>query len=385
MRYVFNSGLDISEEVTRFIFVWLTFLGSIVALKDGVHLGVDTLVRRLPKPARLLCYWLSHALMLWCCWLIWKGSWELTKNNLHNVAAISGLPVAAMYVSGLVAAALMALILIGNLWRSLRGDLREEAVSADIEYTRLPRTENAREREMTVWVFIGSLLGAMSLGMPIAFALLVCGIALMLQMGTFDAQILAQKVIDGADSYPLMTIPFFLLAGELMNAGGLSRRIVAAAMALFGHLRGGLGYVVIGTGVLLASISGSAIADTATLAVMLLPLMRQAGYSLTRSSGLIAATGIIAPIIPPSVGFILFGVTANLSIGKLFLAGIVPGLLMAVSLVAAWWWLARSDSSPLPPKQSRAETRLALVNAIWAFGLPVFMVVRPQVRHLHAY
>jgi TRAP-type transport system small permease protein len=135
LRYVFNSGLDISEEVTRFIFVWLTFLGSIVALKDGVHLGVDTLVRRLPKPARLLCYWLSHALMLWCCWLVWKGSWELTKNNLNNVAAISGLPVAAMYVSGLVASALMALILIGNLWRSLRGDLREEAVSADVEYT----------------------------------------------------------------------------------------------------------------------------------------------------------------------------------------------------------------------------------------------------------
>ncbi len=227
---------------------------------------------------------------------------------------------------------------------------------------------------MTVWVFIGSLLGAMSLGMPIAFALLVCGIGLMLHMGIFDAQILAQKLIDGADSYPLMTIPFFLLAGELMNAGGLSKRIVAAAMALFGHLRGGLGYVVIGTGVLLASISGSAIADTATLAVMLLPLMREAGYSLTRSSGLIAATGIIAPIIPPSVGFILFGVTANLSIGKLFLAGIVPGLLMAVSLVAAWWWIARSDSSPLPPKQSRAETRRALGNAIWAIGLPVLMV-----------
>lgn len=134
LRYAFNSGLDISEEVTRFIFVWLTFLGGIIALKDGVHLGVDTFVRRLPKPARFLCYWLSHALMLWCCWLIWKGSWELTKNNLHNVAAISGIPVAAMYVSGLVAAALMALILIGNLWRSLRGDLREEAVSPDIEY-----------------------------------------------------------------------------------------------------------------------------------------------------------------------------------------------------------------------------------------------------------
>ncbi|MEF7613790.1 TRAP transporter small permease [Aquincola sp. MAHUQ-54] len=135
LRYVFNSGLEISEEVSRFIFVWLTFLGSIIALKTGVHLGVDTLVRRLPRRARLVCYWLSHALMLWCCWLIWKGSWELTKNNLHNVSAISGIPVAAMYGSGLVASALMALILAGNLWRSLRGDLREEAVSPEAEYS----------------------------------------------------------------------------------------------------------------------------------------------------------------------------------------------------------------------------------------------------------
>ena len=134
LRYVFNSGLEISEEVSRFIFVWLTFLGSIIALKEGVHLGVDTLVRRLPRRARFVCYWLSHALMLWCCWLIWQGSWELTKNNLHNVAAISGIPVAAMYGSGLVAAALMALILIGNLLRSLRGELREEAASQETQF-----------------------------------------------------------------------------------------------------------------------------------------------------------------------------------------------------------------------------------------------------------
>ncbi|HVL75715.1 MAG TPA: TRAP transporter large permease subunit [Noviherbaspirillum sp.] len=227
---------------------------------------------------------------------------------------------------------------------------------------------------MTVFVFIGSLLGSMSLGMPIAFALLVCGIALMIFMGNLEAQILAQKLIDGADSYPLMTIPFFLLAGELMNAGGLSRRIVAAAMSLFGHMRGGLGYVVIGTGLLLASLSGSAIADTATLAVMLLPLMRQAGYNIGRSSGLIAATGIIAPVIPPSVGFVLFGVTANLSITKLFMAGIVPGLLMALSLVVAWWWMSRSESFDLPEKKSGAEIRRALGDAVWAIVLPIFII-----------
>ncbi|OAM79660.1 TRAP transporter large permease [Devosia elaeis] len=228
---------------------------------------------------------------------------------------------------------------------------------------------------MTVVVFLGSLLGAIGIGVPISFALMVAGVALMLLFGNLDAQILAQKLIDGADSYPLMAIPFFLIAGELMNAGGLSRRIVAFALALFGHLRGGLGYVVIGTGLILASLSGSAIADTATLAVMLIPLMRQAGYDIPRSSGLMAATGIIAPIIPPSVGFVILGVTANISIVSLFLAGIVPGLLMAASLTITWWLLSRKDTANVLPRQPLSEVLKSLVSAVWALFLPVIILV----------
>lgn len=228
---------------------------------------------------------------------------------------------------------------------------------------------------MTVVVFLGSLLGAIGIGVPISFALMVAGVALMLLFGNLDAQILAQKLIDGADSYPLMAIPFFLIAGELMNAGGLSRRIVAFALALFGHLRGGLGYVVIGTGLILASLSGSAIADTATLAVMLIPLMRQAGYDIPRASGLMAATGIIAPIIPPSVGFVILGVTANISIVSLFLAGIVPGLLMAASLTITWWLLSRKDTANVLPRQPLSEVLKSLVSAVWALFLPVIILV----------
>ena len=227
---------------------------------------------------------------------------------------------------------------------------------------------------MTTAVFLLSLMGAMALGMPIAIALLVCGIALMLQMGMFDSQILAQKLIDGADTFPLMAVPYFLLAGELMNAGGLSKRIVTAATSMVGHIRGGLGYVVIGTGLVLASLSGSAIADTATLAVMLVPLIRQAGYDMNRSCGLIAATGIIAPSIPPSVGFVLFGVTANVSIIKLFVAGVVPGLLMALSLVVVWWWISRNGTEPLQPKKSLKEVIVAIKGALWAMGMPFIVI-----------
>ncbi|WP_172125432.1 MULTISPECIES: TRAP transporter large permease subunit [unclassified Devosia] len=228
---------------------------------------------------------------------------------------------------------------------------------------------------MSLVVLIGSLGVAMAIGMPIAFALMVCAVAMMWFMGLTDPQFLAQKMIDGADSYPLMAIPFFILAGELMTAGGLSRRIVDVAMAMFGHLRGGLGYVVIGTGVILASLSGSAIADTAALAVMLMPLMVRAGYDVGRTSGLMAATGIIAPVIPPSIGFVVLGVTANLSIVKLFMAGIVPGLLMALSLVAAWWFISRRDNVQTLPRQSGRQVLSAIRRAIWALLLPVIIVV----------
>jgi TRAP-type transport system large permease protein len=227
---------------------------------------------------------------------------------------------------------------------------------------------------MTVIVFIGSLLAAMALGMPIAFALMTCGVALMWQVGILDAQVLAQNLVDGADSYPLLAVPFFLLAGELMNSGGLSKRIVDAAMAMLGHFKGGLGYVAILASLIMASLSGSAIADTAALAALLVPMMRQAGYDIGRAGGLMAAGGIIAPVIPPSIGFVLFGTIAGVSVTKLFIAGIVPGLVMGLSLVVTWWWLCRKESVAPLPKATWKERYTAIRNAVWALMLPIFIV-----------
>ncbi len=227
---------------------------------------------------------------------------------------------------------------------------------------------------MTIAIFLGSLLAAMALGVPIAFSLLLCGAALMLHMDMFDAQILAQNVMEGANSFPLLAVPFFLLAGEIMNAGGLSRRIVNFAMALVGHVRGGLGYVTIVAAVILASLSGSAVADAAALTALLLPMMIAAGHDKGRSAGLIAAAGIIAPIIPPSIGFVIFGVAANVSISKLFMAGIFPGVWLALSLVATWWWLVRKEVITPPPRKSLAEVLEAMRLATWALVLPFIIV-----------
>lgn len=227
---------------------------------------------------------------------------------------------------------------------------------------------------MTIAVFLGSLLGAMAIGMPIAFALLLCGIALMAHLDMFDAQIIATNVINGADSFPLMAVPFFMLAGEIMNAGGLSRRIVDFAMALVGHVRGGLGYVAVTAGCLLAAVSGSAVADAAALSSLLVPMMVAAGYDKSRSGGLVAAAGIIGPIIPPSIAFVLFGVAGGLSITKLFLAGIVPGLLLGGALVVTWWWLMRNEAVSVRPRSSTRDVLRAVANGFWALMLPVIIV-----------
>ena len=227
---------------------------------------------------------------------------------------------------------------------------------------------------MTVFVFVGSLLALMALGMPVAFALIGCGITMMFYMGMTDPQIVIQNMWDGANSFPLLAVPFFMLAGELMNAGGMTRRIITMAMAWVGHIRGGLGYVAVMAAIIMASLSGSAVADTAALASVLVPMMRKAGYNVNRSCGLIACGGIIAPVIPPSIGFILYGVTGGVSITKLFIAGIVPGVLMGLSIMLAWHWCTKRDEMKIEPRLDLKARLKETRDAAWALVLPVVIV-----------
>jgi len=223
-------------------------------------------------------------------------------------------------------------------------------------------------------VFIGGMLSLLGIGMNMGLALALTGAAMSYVLGFWDTQLLAQNLVAGVDSFPLLAVPFFILAGELMNAGGISQRIITMAQAWVGHIRGGLGFVAIGAAVLMASMSGSALADTAALATILLPMMRQQGYPLHTSAGLIGAGGIIAPIIPPSMPFIIYGVTTNTSISLLFLSGIVPGLIMGAGLVIAWKLVLRDmdlpKGEPLPMKARLKAT----LQAFWALLMPVIII-----------
>ena len=223
-------------------------------------------------------------------------------------------------------------------------------------------------------VFSLGMLVLMGTGMNMGLALVLTGAGMAWVLDFWDAQLLAQNLVAGVDSFPLLAVPFFILAGELMNSGGISRRIIDMAQAWVGHIRGGLGYVAIGAAVLMASMSGSALADTAALATILLPMMRQQGYPMNTSAGLIASGGIIAPIIPPSMPFVIYGVTTNTSISALFVSGIVPGLMMGVGLIFAWRWVLRDMDLPKGEPLPIQDRLRATVRAFWAMLMPLIII-----------
>ena len=198
---------------------------------------------------------------------------------------------------------------------------------------------------MALAILFGSLLALMLLRVPIAFSLALSSFAYILYSG-LPPVLLMHNMVNGMDSFPLLSIPFFILAGALMNSAGITARIFGFARAIVGWMHGGLGHVNVGASIIFAGMSGAAVADAGGLGAIEVKAMREAGYDDDFSVGVTAASSTIGPIIPPSLPLVIFGVMASVSIGKLFVAGIVPGLLMAAALSAMIWWMSRSRNYP---------------------------------------
>lgn len=224
-------------------------------------------------------------------------------------------------------------------------------------------------------LFLVSLFTLLFLGVPVALSMLLSASIMLIKMDMFDTQLITENFVMGTNNFPLMAIPFFMLTGEIMKYGGISERIINFAMSMVGHIKGGLGYVVIISGLIFAGLSGSAVADTAALGAILIPMMAARKYDISRSTGLICAAGIISVVIPPSIPMIIYGITAGTSITKLFMGGAVPGLLMVLGLWFTWKILYRHESSNLQEKQNSKQRWNAFKKAFLPLLLPVIIIV----------
>jgi tripartite ATP-independent transporter DctM subunit len=227
---------------------------------------------------------------------------------------------------------------------------------------------------MELIIFLASLFLFLLMGIPIALVMVLSAICLMIYSGFWDFMIIPQAMVDGVNNYPLMAIPFFVFAGEIMSSGGLSKRVVLLAQLIIGRVRGGLGYATIVASIIFAGLMGSSVGEAAALCGILFPMMKQAGYNPGRAGGIIASGAILGPIIPPSANFILLGATVELSITKLFMIGLVPGLLIGLFLLIMWFFVVRADGYTDTITFTRAEAVKILKESLPAFMLPVLLL-----------
>jgi tripartite ATP-independent transporter DctM subunit len=238
---------------------------------------------------------------------------------------------------------------------------------------------------MLLATLIVLLIVFIMLGMEVAWAIgLACLSYLLLSdvlasafPGSYDEPnyvLFPHQIFDGIDNFALLAIPLFMFAGELMTEAGVTHRLVRVASAFVGHIRGGLANVGVVSNFGMAGISGSAIADAAATGTVLIPQMRQKGYPVGFSCAVIAAASTVGPIIPPSIAFVLIGSILNLSVGKLFLAGVLPGILMSVAMFGLTYWIARRRGYPVEMRADWSERWAAILAALLPLAAPLIVV-----------
>ena len=363
-RYGMHAGFEWTEELARLDLIYLTFFGSIVALRRGQHLRIETLVDALPAKLRratgIVVNVLSIAVLMV---VVWQGI-PLLPQFWPVLSAALGWPTTVFYLPVIVGCLVMAIIMLVDLVRSRGAD-----------EIRAPPPGRCC---MSLFLLFAVMLVCTALGMNIGLAMIASSILYLVahsgSLTSLPLAIVPMKMLYGVDSFPLLAVPLFMLAGELMSAGGIMTRIVRFATALVGSITGGLAHVNIVVNMIMAGMSGSAVADVAATGSILIPAMVRVGFTGAFAAAVTAAAATIGPIIPPSIPFVLIGSIAQVSIGRLFLGGAIPGILMGFLLMAAAYWVAKRHGYAVERRATLRELGQSFWAAIPALLMPAIVM-----------
>jgi C4-dicarboxylate transporter DctM subunit len=376
-RYVLNNSLSWPEEMAKFAFVWFVFLGAEMVTRRSRHIVIDLVPRSL-GPDALRIHTIAVRAISACvaAFLLIYGA-DLVSKSTFTSPALQW-PYTYLYLAVPVGAAIALLVLALEPIEGVRGALAPLLVTAAgvALYFALESAAGTTliGRFGVVWPLVVMAIGLMMLGVPIVDALIFGTFVAFLPQGELALLPVPQGMVNSLD-YLLLAIPFFMLAAGMMNVGGITEKLVALATMLVGHFRGGLGHVNVLTNTLMGGVSGSSTADAAAIAKTMVPAMERRGYPKPFGVALTSAASILANMIPPSLGLIIYGALATVSVGALFVATVVPGLLMALVMsIVVHLECIRRGIGERGARSSWATRGVALRAALPALVLPVLIV-----------
>jgi tripartite ATP-independent transporter DctM subunit len=375
-RYVLNDSLPWPEEAAVWLFMWAVFLGMARSVGRGAHIDIDIARRLLPVHWHgAHAFFVQAAVAAASIFMLVHGI-DLVARSTH-VSPGTGLPLRYLYAA-VPAGAALALIYLAR-WGSERpwhaGGLAAVVAGAAVYGVLRALAGDLYGAAGASTTLMVVALALVLLQVPVAFALAFGAFAAFAPQGELMLLAVAQSSASALNSFTLLAIPFFILAAALMNAAGITERLIAFAARLVGHWRGGLGQVNVATNTMMAGVSGSSMADAAAIAKVLVPEMARRGYDPAFACAVTGASSVLANLIPPSLGLIIYGALASASVGALFVATLVPGLLAAAALAGAVWLISiRRGYGGDVPRAGARERLGALAAAIPALLLPVLIV-----------
>lgn len=382
-RYVlthFTSGSGAAvwtEELSRYIFIWITYLALSVAIKKRSSIRIDILYDKLPARWQRVSWVMVNTfflmLTLTICWTGWSQIERLMTFPQHTTAL--RIPFIIPYLVLPVGFGLMSLRLLQDLSAQVRAcGLKDTAIALACVGLVISPIVITEYMEPLPALF-GYFAALCIIGVPIAISLGLSTLATVICADTLPIQYLAQTAFTAIDSFPIMAIPFFIAAGVFMGAGGLSERLLALADEMLGGLYGGMALVTVATCMFFGAISGSGPATVAAIGALTVPAMVQRGYDKYFAGALVAAAGAIGVMIPPSNPFVVYGISAQVSIGDLFLGGIVPGVMTGLVLMGYAYFFSRARGWHGEKRQRTISTfARAFWDAKWALMVPVIVL-----------